>query len=379
MQRKIPCVLMRGGTSRGPYFLASDLPSDIAQRDAVLLALMGSPHPLQVDGIGGANPLTSKVAIVSRSSRDDADVDYLFAQVMVNEAKVDTNPNCGNMLAGVAPFALEKGLVSDEEKETLVRIYNVNSKSIVHSRVQTPNRQVTYEGTAKIDGVAGTGAPVWLSFINIKPSLTGKMFPTGNLIDVFDGIEVTCVDLAVPLVLISASQLDKRGSESPEDINADFSLRERIEAIRRQAGVAMGLDTSQIENPHSPPTVERRRRQLESLNEIAQKVVPKVALVAKPYRRGSICSRYMTPFTCHRAYAVTGAITLAGACSIPGTVAASLIQQEGKEHGQISIEHPSGSISVSTETGANNTLTQATVLRTVRPLFEGNVLIPGVV
>ena len=241
MQTRIPCVIMRGGTSRGPFFLASDLPGDAKQRDDVLLAAMGSPHEYQVDGIGGAMPLTSKVAIISKSRRDDADVDYLFAQVLVDEAIVDTKPNCGNMLVGVGPFAIEAGLVPAGDPETVVRIYNVNTQSLVEAIVQTPDGRVTYEGTAAIDGVRGTAAPVGLNFTSAIGAVTGKLLPTGKPLDVIDGIDVSCVDVAMPMILMRAEQLGKTGYETPNELDADKALMERMEAIRRKAGVLMGM------------------------------------------------------------------------------------------------------------------------------------------
>src|SRR5262252_2370583 len=204
MDRRIPCVLMRGGTSRGPYFLASDLPSDPRERDRVLLCVMGSPHPLQVDGLGGANTLTSKVAIVSRSRNEGVDVDYLFAQVSVTDAFVDTKPNCGNMLAGVGPFAIETGLVKPTSPTTLVRIYNVNTESLIESIVQTPGGQVQYEGSTRIDGVGDPAAPIKLTFLDALGAVTGKLLPTGSALDTIQGVESTCIDMAMPLLIMAA-------------------------------------------------------------------------------------------------------------------------------------------------------------------------------
>jgi len=235
MQTRIPCVLMRGGTSRGPFFLASDLPRDPKERDAVLLAAMGSPHDYQVDGIGGANPLTSKVAMISRSRHPDADVDYLFAQVLVNERLVDTKPNCGNMLVAVGPFAIEAGLVTARAPETTVRIFNVNTQALVEAIVQTPDGAVTYEGDAAIDGVPGTAAPVKLNFKSAIGSVTGKLLPTGRALDLIDGIEVSCVDVAMPMILMHAEQFGKTGHESAAELDADRDLYARMEPIRRKA------------------------------------------------------------------------------------------------------------------------------------------------
>jgi 4-oxalomesaconate tautomerase len=355
MQTKIPCVLMRGGTSRGPFFLLSDLPTDPAQRDAVLLAVMGSPHDYQVDGIGGANPLTSKVAMISRSKQSDADIDYLFAQVLVNEKLVDTKPNCGNMLVAVAPFAIEAGLIAAKHPETVVRIYNVNTESLVESIVQTPNGEVTYEGSAAIDGVPGTAAPVKLNFTSAIGAVTGKLLPTGKSLDVIDGIEVSCVDVAMPMILMRAEAFGKTGYEKASELDADKALFERMEAIRRKAGVLMGM------------------------GDVSKMVVPKIGLLAKPRNGGTITSRYFVPYSCHKAHAVTGTVCLASACAIPGTVASQLVTLPPAPQGVIEIEHPSGKIAIDLDadfTNGKQDLRRAALIRTARRIFEGNVLVP---
>lgn len=355
MQTSIPCVIMRGGTSRGPFFLASDLPADPKQRDDVLLAAMGSPHEYQVDGIGGAMPLTSKVAIISRSKREDADVDYLFAQVLVDEAIVDTKPNCGNMLVGVGPFAIEAGLVPATDPETLVRIFNVNTQSSVEAIVQTPGGRVTYEGTAAIDGVRGTAAPVGLNFTSAIGAVTGRLLPTGRPLDVIDGIDVSCVDVAMPMVLMRAEQLGKTGIETPNELDADKALMERMEAIRRKAGVLMGM------------------------GDVSKLVVPKIGLLSKPRRGGTITSRYFVPHECHKAHAVTGTVCVASACAIPGTVASQLVTLPPPPQGILTIEHPSGMIAIDLDADfrdGKQALRRAALVRTARRIFEGNVLVP---
>ncbi len=238
---QIPCVLMRGGTSKGAVLLASDLPADRQARDEILISLMGAGHELEIDGVGGGNPQTSKVAIISRSSSPEADVDYLFVQVMVKERRVDITPNCGNMLCAVGPFAIEHHLVNGQDPVTRVRIRNVNTGTLVDADIQTPHKRVTYEGNAAIDGVPGTAAPVGLTFLNSAGSKTGKLFPTGNITDVFDGVEVTCIDMAMPMVLIKAGNLGKRGNEAPEELDNDTDFLRALEHIRLQAGLAMGL------------------------------------------------------------------------------------------------------------------------------------------
>ncbi|MGI1428488.1 PrpF domain-containing protein, partial [Escherichia coli] len=222
--KKIPCVMMRGGTSRGAFLLAEHLPEDQTQRDKILMAIMGSGNDLEIDGIGGGNPLTSKVAIISRSSDPRADVDYLFAQVIVHEQRVDTTPNCGNMLSGVGAFAIENGLIAATSPVTRVRIRNVNTGTFTEADVQTPNGVVEYEGSARIDGVPGTAAPVALTFLNAAGTKTGKVFPTDNQIDYFDDVPVTCIDMAMPVVIIPAEYLGKTGYELPTELDADKAL-----------------------------------------------------------------------------------------------------------------------------------------------------------
>lgn len=355
MQRKIPCVIMRGGTSRGPYFAASDLPADIASRDAVLLNVMGSPHPLQVDGIGGTNTLTSKVAIVSPSKHKGADVDYLFAQVSVNEAFVDTSPNCGNMLSGVGPFAIEAGMIKPTGDETMVRIYNVNTKSFIEAFIQTPGGRVEYEGDARIDGVGGSGAPIKLNFLDAKGAVTGKMFPTGKHMDIIQGIEVTCLDMAMPMMLAAASAFGKTGGETAAELDADKAFLARLESVRLEAGRLMGM------------------------GDVTGKVVPKVGLLSAPAAGGNIRSRYFTPLVCHKAHAVTGAVCVASACALPGTIARKLVSPADFKSGVVRIEHPTGAIEVDLQVageGEAMDITRASLLRTARRIFEGNVLVP---
>ncbi len=356
MQTKIPCVIMRGGTSRGPFFLATDLPSDPATRDAVLLAAMGSPHDYQVDGIGGGMTLTSKVAMISKSKRTDADVDYLFAQVSIREALVDTKPNCGNMLVAVGPFAIEAGLVAAQHPETTVRIYNVNTDSIVEAIVQTPYGKVTYEGNAKIDGVAGTAAPVGVNFTSAIGAVTGKLLPTGKALDIIDGIEVSCVDVAMPMILMRADAFGKTGYESVAELDADKELFKRMEGIRIKAGALMGM------------------------GDVSKMVVPKIGLLAQPRDGGTITSRYFVPDACHAAHAVTGTVCVAAACVIPGTVAAKLVRLPPPPHGMITIEHPSGSIAIDLDADfgdGREIIRRAALVRTARRVFEGAVLVPS--
>lgn len=351
MQR-IPCVLMRGGTSRGPVFLANHLPNDPQQRNELLINLMGSGHELEIDGIGGGNPQTSKVAIVSTSSHPDADVDYLFVQVMVAERRVDTAPNCGNMLCAVGPFAIEHGLVNASADITEVRIRNLNTGTLVTSEVQTPAGKVSYEGLARIDGVPGTSAPVRLTFLNAAGAKTGQLLPTGNVRDCFDQVEVTCLDMAMPMVLIDAGALGKTGQESPAELDADAVFMQRLEHIRRQAGEAMGL------------------------GDVSGMVIPKPVLLSSPRHDGSLSVRYFMPDKCHRSLAATGAIGIASACAIPGSIAHAIAPVE--QAATVGIEHPCGKIDVALQPGPHNAphQTRASLIRTARRLFAGEVFAP---
>ncbi len=356
MQTKIPCVIMRGGTSRGPFFKLSDLPADVPTRDAVLLSVMGSPHQIQVDGIGGSHSVTSKVAIISKSKRPGADVDYLFAQVQIHESIVDTKPNCGNMLVAVGPFAIEAGLVPAKNGETPVRIFNVNTQSLVEAIVQTPGGQVNYEGNASIDGVPGTAAPVGINFQSAIGSVTKKMLPTGKPLDVIDGVEVSCVDIAMPVVLMCAEAFGKTGHETAVELDADRELLKRMEAIRVKAGVLMGM------------------------GDVSKSVVPKMALLSKPRNGGVIASRFFVPETCHKAHPVTGTVCIASACAIPGTVASQISPLPPAPQGMIRIEHPQGMIVIDLDadfTAGKQALRRAALIRTARRIFEGSVFVPA--
>ncbi len=357
-QTKIPCVMMRGGTSKGTYFLASDLPADPAIRDRVLLSVMGSPDPRQIDGVGGANPLTSKVAIISASARNDADVDYLFAQVVVDEPRVDISPTCGNILAGVGPFAIEQGLVRAEEGETKVRIYLVNTKSLCIATVKTPGRQVTYDGDARIGGVPGTSAPIPLDFLDIVGSSCGALLPTGRTRDEIAGVPVTCIDNGMPVVVFEARHVGRTGYESKDELNADTELKQRIEAIRLVAGPKMNL------------------------GDVTKKVVPKMTMVAPARDGGAVCTRTFIPHVCHDAIGVLGAVSVATACVLDGSAAAPVARIPEGATKILSIEHPTGEFTVQLETrrGAMGTdVTRAALLRTARRLFEGSVLVPRAV
>jgi hypothetical protein len=346
---------MRGGTSRGPFFLADWLPSSTAERDRLLLAAMGSPHTLQVDGLGGGHTLTSKVAIISRSERPGCDIDYLFAQVSVDKPVVDTRPNCGNMLSGSAPFAIEQGLVPARDGETRVVVYNVNTGSTIEAVVQTPGGQVSYEGDARIDGVAGTAAPVRLNFLDAWGSVTGALFPTGQRIDLIDGLRVTCIDAAMPMAIMLASEIGVRGDETPEELDGNRPLMERIERVRREAGRRMGL------------------------GDVSDTVIPKPVIVSPAGKPLALRSRYFTPLACHRAHAATGAVGVASAYLIPGTVAHAC-HGPAPEAGarRVRIEHPSGGMDIDIELDPGNwVVSKAGVMRTARKILSGELRVPG--
>jgi 4-oxalomesaconate tautomerase len=358
MQTKIPCVIMRGGTSRGPFFHLSDLPADTATRDAVLLSVMGSPHEIQVDGIGGSHSVTSKVAMISKSARPGVDVDYLFAQIEINENRVDTRPNCGNMLIAVGPFAIDQGLIAATDGETPVRIFNVNTQSMVEAIVQTPGGIVNYEGAAAIDGVPGTAAPIGINFTAAIGSVTKKLLPTGKPLDVIDGIEVSCIDVAMPTIQMRAEAFGKTGYETPNELDGDHELFRRMEAIRLKAGAMMGMGY------------------------VSKSVVPKIALLAAPRHGGVISARYFVPDTCHKSLAVTGTVCIASACAIPGTIAEKIAGRTKAPQGIVEIEHPSGKIAIDLDadfTSGKQALRRAALVRTARRIFEGMVNVPRAV
>lgn len=354
MNHGIPCVLMRGGTSRGPFFLSDWLPADVGERDRVLLGAMGSPHELQIDGLGGGSSLTSKVAIVSRSTRPGCDVDYLFAQVSVESSIVDTRPNCGNMLAGVGPFAIEQGLVAATPGTTVVRVFNVNTGARIDARVLTPDGRVQYDGSTRIDGVEGTAAPVLLDFKDGWGGVTGKLFPTGLPLEEIDGLPVTCIDAAQVMVLLRAADLGLSGTEMPQALDAMPELLARLESVRRQAGQRMGL------------------------GDVTTSVLPKPVIVSSG-GPAAVVSRYFTPWRCHRSHAATGAVGVAAATMLPGTVASlpDLAGQIGRQ--AIRVLHPAGAIEVEAELAADAAgprIARAGLVRTARKILEGQLYVP---
>jgi 2-methylaconitate cis-trans-isomerase PrpF len=350
MSQTISCIIMRGGTSRGPYLQISDLPQDRSACADVLLKIMGSGHELQLDGIGGGNSLTSKVAMVGTSTHPDADVDYLFAQVGVLDKIVDFSPNCGNMLAGVAPYAIETGLFPANKGTTTVRIHNLNTGKIIHSTVQTPEGKVEYTGDTVISGTNSPGAPIELTFLNVEGAKTGKLLPTGNAVDSIYSTEVTCIDAATPVVLIKASDLGKTGNETPSELDNDTEFMSRLESIRLKAGELMGL------------------------GDVSNSVIPKPILLSPANHGGTVNARYFVPHKCHKSLAVTGSIAIVTACCLPGTVAAKLIGNKDSES-YFTLEHPSGKIELNAQRKEDNlsALNSVSVIRTARKILSGTV------
>lgn len=347
----VRCMLMRGGTSKGLFFLASDLPADPAARDTLLLKIMGSGHPLQIDGAGGAHPLASKVAVVGPSRDGGADIDYLFLQLGVEQPTITDQQNCGNILAAVGPFALERGLASAAGDTTTIRIRMVNSGSVVTATIATPGGAPAYAGTAAIAGVPGTAAPVLLRFAGTEGSATGSLLPTGSVRDIIGGIEVTCVDNGMPVVVARAEALGITGYEPHEDLAADDGLRERVQALRLAAGKLMGL------------------------GDVSAASVPKTTLVAAPRDGGMICTRTFIPVRPHTAIGVLGAVSAVTALLLPGGTGAELAVLPESGH-LMDVEHPTGHLAVEVEldTGAGTPrVASAGVLRTARKLFDGTV------
>ena len=348
MSEGIACMWMRGGTSKGGYFLAEDLPADIAARNALLLGVMGSPDSRQINGMGGADPLTSKVAIVKRSKRPDVDVDYLFLQVFVDQAVVSDAQNCGNILAGVGAFAIERGLVPARPSETPVTIFMENSEQIAATRVRTEAGRVVYEGDVRIDGVPGSGAPVPIEFRDTAGSSCGALFPSGNTRDVIEGIEATLIDNGMPVVVLRAADLGLTGRETPEALEDLKSLRTRLESIRLSAGRLMNL------------------------GDVREKSVPKMCMVSAPNLGAAISTRTFIPHRCHRAIGVLGAVSVATACLTPGAVGHDLAVIPAGAAKAISVEHPTGEMIVLGHLNGN-VIERAEVLRTTRKLMDGVV------
>jgi 4-oxalomesaconate tautomerase len=361
--RSVPCMLMRGGTSRGPFFLESDLPPDQAARDRILLAAMGSPDRRQIDGLGGAHPLTSKVGIVRLSSTEGVDLDFLFAQLQPETDTVDTTPNCGNMLAAVVPFALERGLIATQGNTTTVRVLTLNTDMQCDITVLTPNGQIQYSGDAHIDGVPGTAAPITINFLDTAGSVCPSLLPTGRVRDRIEVqgeavapfvIDATLIDNGMPMVLVRAADLGRTGYETVAELNADIDLQARLEALRLQVGPAMGL------------------------GDVAKKNYPKMCLVAAPREGGSVATRCFIPHVCHDSIGVLAAVTVATACVLAGSVTQGIAAVPSGLEKTISVEHPSGEFSVALSVDPANPqqVQRAALLRTARLIMRGEVMIP---
>lgn len=345
----VRCMWMRGGTSKGGYFLKDDLPSDIAARDAFLLRIMGSPDPRQIDGMGGADPLTSKVAVVGRSSRPGIDVDYLFLQVFVDQAIVTDAQNCGNILAGVGPFAIERGLVNANDGESRVTIFMENTGQVAVATVRTPGGMVTYDGDAAIDGVPGRHAPIPIEFRDTAGSSCGALLPSGNVSDLVNGVPVILIDNGMPCVVMKAADLGVTGYEDRESLDANDELKARIEAIRLAVGERMNL------------------------GDVTGKSVPKMMLVAPPRDGGTVCVRSFIPHRAHATIGVLGAVSVATACLIPGSPAAEVAAVPEGVRKTVSVEHPTGEMSCVLEVDATGEVVSAALLRTARKLMDGVV------
>ncbi len=356
-QTAVPVSLMRGGTSRAAYFRAEDLPADTDRRNRVLLAVMGGPDDLRVDGIGGGHPLTNKVAVIGRSDRPDADVDYLFLQVHTADQRVSGGQNCGNILAGVGPFAIERGFVAIEGETTRVRVHMRNSGDLAELIVETPDGAVNYDGDAEVDGVPGAAAPVVCDFLDVAGSMSGALLPSGNATDAIDGVGVTCIDNGMPVVLLSAADLSVSGYETADDLDAMDGLKARLESLRRVAGPLMNL------------------------GDVADKTVPKMCLVAAARDGGAISTRMFIPHLCHRSIGVLGAVTVATACLVPGSVPANVARVPDGVEKTLRIEHPSGSLPVRlvAATGSEKIVQRAGVIRTARMIMQGSVFVPTTV
>jgi len=356
----VPCILMRGGTSRGPFFLESELPSDPALRDRFLLAAMGSPDKRQIDGLGGAHPLTSKVGIVRRSETPGVDLDFLFAQLQPDKDTVDTSPNCGNMLAAVLPFALERGLLPARQGATTARVLTLNTGMQCDVTVQTPGGRLQYTGEARIDGVPGTAAPITIDFLDTAGSVCPSLLPSGRVLDRIDvpgaapfAIEATLIDNGMPMVLVRAADLGVTGYEDVADLNANTMLKAKLEALRLAVGPVMGL------------------------GDVTNKNYPKMCLVAAPRAGGSIATRCFIPHVCHEAIGVLAAVTVATACVLGESVTAGIASVPAGLVKTVSVEHPTGEFSVELELDKDNPqqVIRAALLRTARPIMRGEVLV----
>ncbi len=349
MSKGVRCMWMRGGTSKGGYFLAEDLPDNQALRDAFLMRAMGSPDPRQIDGMGGADPLTSKIAVVRKSDRPAVDVDYLFLQVSVDEPLVSDAQNCGNLLAGVGPFAIARGLVKSQSPTTEVRIFMENTGQIAVARVETPNGEINEEGSASIDGVPGTAAPIALTFQDTAGSSCGLLLPSGQAKDTINGVDVTMIDNGMPCVVLRAEDIGITGQETPAELEGNTELRQKLEALRLACGPLMNL------------------------GDVTEKTVPKMTMVSRAQNGGAISTRTFIPHRCHKSIGVLGAVSVATACLIPESTAFDLAQRGSGTERYLSIEHPSGEMTVVAGLDDQDNVKTAAILRTARKLMDGEI------
>lgn len=352
-QIPISYMQIRGGSSKGVYFLKDDLPSDEAQRDEMILDIMGRDKR-QIDGLGGANPLTSKVAIVSKSTTNEADIDFLFVQVVVGENRVDTTPNCGNILAGVGVFAIESGLIKADNEKTKIVVNMQNSNSLCELVLETPNGQITYKGTTKIDGVPGTSSPIICNYLDTKGAICGALFPTGKKRDTIEGVDVTCIDNGMPVVLLDAKDFGKSGDESCRELEEDKEFRKKLENIRLKAG------------------------QMMNLGDVKDKVIPKMSLISAPKSGGEINTRTFIPHNCHAAIGVLGAVSVASACLYEKSIVSKVVPFKKSLPSKIVVEHPSGTFEVNLESKIEDNeveIKSAGIIRTARLLSKGTAYI----
>lgn len=349
MNDGIRAMWMRGGTSKGGFFLADDLPAEAAERDAFLLRAMGSPDPRQIDGMGGADPLTSKVAVVRPSDRDGIDVDYLFLQVFVDQAIVTDMQNCGNMLAGVGPFAIERGLVAAQDGETRVTIHMDNTDQVAVATISTPGGQVRYDGDARIDGVPGSAAPIPLAFRDTAGSSCGALLPTGNAVDMIDGVAATLIDNGMPCVILRAEDMGIAGDEDRDALDANTDFKARVETIRLASGPLMNL------------------------GDVTEQSVPKMVLISPPRHGGAIATRCLIPHRVHASIGVLAAVTVATACLLDGSPVAEMAITPTGSRKTLGIEHPTGMTDCVVEVDAAGAVISAGMLRSARKLFDGHI------
>ena len=355
-QIPIPAVFMRGGTSRGLLFHKKDLPEDKAKIAKYLLKIMGSPDIRQINGMGGGTSVTSKVCIISKSLEKEVDIDYFFAQVSVQDQLVDYKPTCGNMLTAVGPAAIEMGLIKAEEGYTEIKINAVNTGANIVVKVRTKNGQVIYDGDTQIDGVPGTAAPVEMRFLSVSGSSTGAFLPTGQVADSIEGMEVTCMDVAMPMVIAKACDFGLTGQETPEELDSNVEFFEHMERVRLAAAIKMGM------------------------GDCTQSVTPKFGLVARDSRVDHLIVRYFMPWNTHPTLAVTGSQCMASCALTPGTVAYELMDWSGTIPAHLFLSHPTGIMEVMIDFdlfGKEFIHKAAGLIRTARKLAEGKIFIPN--